>query len=52
MLDVLGGGGELSPRELLAQLPKGTPLSVVAYHLEVLASAELVDCVGGLYRLA
>jgi hypothetical protein len=43
---------ELAAPQLRSRLPEKPPLSMVAYHLRVLQEAEMVDVVGGLYRLA
>jgi hypothetical protein len=52
LLSALGQGDELSARELRTKLPGNPSLSVVNYHLLVLGEAEIVERVGGLYRLA
>lgn len=49
ILDLLDSEG-MSSAELRSRLPGDPSLSVVAYHLAVLTEAELVACVGGLYR--
>jgi DNA-binding transcriptional ArsR family regulator len=51
LLDLLRDD-ELSAPELRSRLSEQAPLSTVAYHLRVLQEAEMVDVVGGLYRLA
>ena len=50
LLDLLRDD-ELAAPELRSRLPEKPPLSAVAYHLRVLQEAEMVDAVGGLYRL-
>lgn len=42
-------GRERAPRELARDV--GRPKALVVYHLLVLQSAELVACIGGVYRL-
>jgi DNA-binding transcriptional ArsR family regulator len=51
ILDLLAGGEESTAADLCERLAPAESLSVVAYHLRVLQEAELVDRIGGLYRL-
>ena len=52
LLDRLGGE-ERTLSELGGDgLPDDPSLSAVAYHLTVLQRAELVACIGGVYRVA
>lgn len=50
LLDALAAE-EASTIELRAKLAPDSPLSRIAYHLAVLTDAELVERIGGLYRL-